>query len=87
MCAAFAGCQGQSGVHKSNITCVAQRKILMRLSAPNLLVFMISFILALAVVAIQFFGADIPIISSVPTITLLLVAYGILAVSNLIRGL
>ncbi|MEO0620250.1 MAG: hypothetical protein AAFZ01_13340 [Pseudomonadota bacterium] len=59
----------------------------MRLSAPNLLVFMISFILALAVVAIQYFGAVIPIISSVPTITLLLAAYGILAISNLVRGL
>ena len=59
----------------------------MRLSAPNLLVFMISFILALAVVAIQYFGAEIPFVSSIPTITLLLVAYGILAISNLVRGL
>jgi len=59
----------------------------MRLSAPNLLVFMISFILALAVVAIQFFGANIPIINNIQPVILLLVAYGILAVSNLIRGL
>jgi len=48
---------------------------------------MISFILALAVVAIQFFGAEIPFISAIPTVTLLLVAYGILAISNLVRGL
>jgi len=48
---------------------------------------MISFILALAVVAIQFFGANIPVLSSVQPLIILLVAYGILAVSNLIRGL
>ncbi|MEL6289505.1 MAG: hypothetical protein AAFQ35_12100 [Pseudomonadota bacterium] len=59
----------------------------MRLSAPNLLVFMISFILALAVVAIQYFGANIPYVSEIAPITLLLVAYAILALSNLVRGL
>ncbi|MGI9408049.1 MAG: hypothetical protein ACR2O4_16855 [Hyphomicrobiaceae bacterium] len=58
----------------------------MRLSAPNLLVFMISFILALAVVAIQYFGAEIPVVSEQPFLVLLL-AYGILAISNLVRGL
>ena len=58
----------------------------MRLSAPNLIVFLISFIVALAVVATKYLGATIPFIGENAFLALLL-AYGILAVSNLVRGL
>lgn len=58
----------------------------MRLNSPSLLVFVISAILAAAVVATQFLGATIPFISEYAFITLL-VAYTLLFLGNLIRGM
>jgi len=58
----------------------------MRLNSPSLLVFVISAILASAVVAIQFFGATIPFIGQY-TFSTLLVAYALLFLGNIVRGM
>ena len=58
----------------------------MRLNSPSLLVFVISSILAAAVIATQFLGASIPFISQY-TFATLLVAYGLLFMGNLVRGM
>ncbi len=58
----------------------------MRLNSPSLLVFVISAILAAAVVATQFLGAAIPYISQYSFSTLL-IAYTLLFLGNLIRGM
>lgn len=62
----------------------------MRLNAPTVPVFMISFVLVLAVVAVRYFGADIPIAGSIISgglFEVLLAAYGILFLGNVLRGL
>ena len=58
----------------------------MRLNSPSLLVFVISAILAAAVVATQFLGASIPFISQY-TFTTLLLAYALLFFGNIVRGM
>ena len=58
----------------------------MRLSSPSLLIFVISAILAAAVVAIQFLGASIPFIGQY-TFSTLLLAYALLFIGNIVRGI
>ena len=58
----------------------------MRLNSPSLLVFVISAILASAVVATQFLGAAIPLVSQY-TFSTLLIAYGLLFFGNIVRGM
>jgi len=58
----------------------------MRLNSPSLLVFLISVVLAAAVVATQYLGASIPFISQYAFSTLL-VAYMLLFLGNLVRGM
>jgi len=58
----------------------------MRLSAPNLIVFLISFLLAAAVVAAKYFGAQIPVVGQ-NMFGGLLFAYVLLMLGNLVRGM
>ncbi len=58
----------------------------MRLSAPNLIVFMISFIVAAGVVASEFLGARIPVLDQ-HAFGALLFAYVLLLLGNLVRGM
>ena len=58
----------------------------MRLSAPNFIVFMISFLLAAAVVAAKYLGAQIPVVGD-HLFGALLFAYLMLMLGNLVRGM
>ena len=58
----------------------------MGLKAPGILVFMLSIILAVLVLVVRFFGAEIPLIKG-HEFWGLLAAYIILLLGNLMRGL
>lgn len=58
----------------------------MRLSAPTLVVFLISAIIAALVVAVKYFGIAIPYVAD-NTFEALLIAYVLLLIGNLFPGL
>lgn len=58
----------------------------MGLKAPGIMVFLLSVILAVLVLVVRFFGAEIPLIKG-HEFWGLLVAYIILLLGNLMRGL
>ena len=58
----------------------------MRLSAPKFVVFLATLSAAGAAVAVEYFGADIPYVGS-QAFSVLLAAYGLLALGTMVRGL
>ena len=58
----------------------------MRLSAPTLVVFLISVIIAALVVAVKYFGMTIPYVGN-NTFEALLITYVLLLIGNLFPGL
>jgi len=57
----------------------------MRLSAPKFVVFLLAMIVAVAAIAVQYFGANVPFVGQ-HSFAVLLAAFGLLTLGNLDRG-